>query len=357
MTHPLVPVIQDLSRARDLPTVQAIVRRAARELSGADGATFVLRDGDKCFYADEDAIAPLWKGQRFPLEACVSGWAMTHRQPVVIGDIYADDRVPAEAYRPTFVKSLVMVPIRSDDPIGAIGTYWARKRLAAAEKVEVLQALADSTAIAMEHVRILSELERLVTDRTGQLLARTEEAEQLTELLRSEVAERTRAEEEVRRLSLTDELTGLLNRRGLLVHAERARKLPQRRGVACVLLFVDVDGLKAVNDGLGHDAGDRLLRRAAAAIDGALREVDVVGRWGGDEFVAFLPDTDDPTEPVARIRHAAATADVPVQLSVGASVVDPADGRSFERLVIEADEAMYQQKRARRLTAPASSVA
>lgn len=69
----LVEVVQKLSLARDLATIVDIVRVAARQLTGADGATFVLRDGDKCYYVDEDAISPLWKGQRFPLQACISG--------------------------------------------------------------------------------------------------------------------------------------------------------------------------------------------------------------------------------------------------------------------------------------------
>src|SRR5262245_29283988 len=86
----LVEVVQDLSTARTLEDIQKIVRTAARELTGADGATFVLRDGDKCFYADEDAIGPLWKGMRFPLTACISGWAMLNKRPAVIQDIYAD---------------------------------------------------------------------------------------------------------------------------------------------------------------------------------------------------------------------------------------------------------------------------
>lgn len=118
----LVGVIQRLGVSRSLEDIQVIVRRAARRLTGADGATFVLRDGDACFYADEDAIAPLWKGQRFPIESCVSGWAMQHREVVVIPDIYTDSRVPHDAYRPTFVKSMCMVPIRALDPVGAIGT-------------------------------------------------------------------------------------------------------------------------------------------------------------------------------------------------------------------------------------------
>lgn len=68
----LVTAVRELSLVRTLPAVQEIVRTAAREIAGADGATFVLRDGDRCHYADEDAISPLWKGQRFPMRACIS---------------------------------------------------------------------------------------------------------------------------------------------------------------------------------------------------------------------------------------------------------------------------------------------
>ena len=119
----LVSVIKELSLTRDLAAIMAIVRRAARALSGADGATFVLRDGDCCYYADEEAIGPLWKGQRFPLQSCISGWAMIHQQPAVVEDIYSDARIPIDAYEPTFVRSVVMVPIRAMEPIGAIGAY------------------------------------------------------------------------------------------------------------------------------------------------------------------------------------------------------------------------------------------
>src|ERR1043166_734932 len=134
----LVETVQRLSLARDRATVQEIVRRAARRLTGADGATFVLRDGDRCHYADEDAIAPLWKGQRFPMSACISGWAMLHRRSAVIPDIYADDRIPHDAYRRTFVKSLVMVPIRTLEPVGAIGTYWATPHAPTTAEVRLL---------------------------------------------------------------------------------------------------------------------------------------------------------------------------------------------------------------------------
>src|SRR5690606_26857093 len=144
-TEHLVDVLQELSQARELDAVMGIVRNAARNLTGADGATFVLRDGDYCHYADENAISPLWKGQRFPLQTCISGWVMLHARPAVIEDIYADPRIPAEAYRPTFVKSLAMVPIRGDKPVGAIGNYWAQRRVPTEDEVAVLQILANST--------------------------------------------------------------------------------------------------------------------------------------------------------------------------------------------------------------------
>jgi K+-sensing histidine kinase KdpD len=165
----LVSAIQQLSLARNLETIMAIVRRAARDLTGADGATFVLRDGDQCHYADEDAIAPLWKGSRFPMSASVSGWVMLNRRPAVIEDIYADPRISADSYRPTFVKSLVMVPIRSESPIGAIGNYWATPHAATADEVRVLQALADSTSIAIENVTLYAHLDETVRARTAEL--------------------------------------------------------------------------------------------------------------------------------------------------------------------------------------------
>jgi hypothetical protein len=75
------------------------------------------------YYTDEDAIGPLWTGKRFPLNTCISGWSILNQKAVAIEDIYLDDRIPQDAYRPTFVKSLVMVPIRATETIGAIGNY------------------------------------------------------------------------------------------------------------------------------------------------------------------------------------------------------------------------------------------
>lgn len=167
----LLEAVQDLSLARSLDDVISIVRTAARRLADADGATFVLREDDLCYYADEDAIGPLWKGKRFPMSACISGWVMIHRQATTVPDIYMDPRIPVDAYEPTFVRSLSMVPIREKDPVGAIGCYWAKKTEVSPETLWLIQALANSTSIAIENVRLRNDLERKVRERTAELEA------------------------------------------------------------------------------------------------------------------------------------------------------------------------------------------
>ncbi|OBJ26679.1 sensor domain-containing diguanylate cyclase [Mycobacterium sp. 1245801.1] len=328
----LVHAVQELSLARTLPAIQRIVRTRARELTGCDGATFVLRDDDRCYYADEDAIAPLWKGSRLPIRSCISGWAMLNRDAAVIPDIYRDSRIPHTLYRPTFVKSLVMVPIRKLDPIGAIGNYWAAPHQPSEHEVHLLQALADSTSIAMENVQLYSELEQRVRDRTAAL---------------------ERANEEIRRLSVTDELTGLNNRRGFYLLAEQKLRGAHHLGHNCVLAFLDVDGLKKVNDEQGHEVGDKLLRDVAHVLRTIRRESDILARIGGDEFCVMVTENGDGTTSLEE-RLAAAfgnfnkTGDRPyrVSASIGLVRAPVSDTAGVDELLARADELMYAEKKA-----------
>lgn len=179
----LVSVVQRLSLAHDLQSIMDIVRHAARNLVGADGASFILRDGENCFYAEEDAIGPLLKGRRFPMSSCVGGWAMLNRQAAIVKDIDQDARIPHEVYKTTFVKSLVMMPIRTLAPIGVLGVYWARPHRATGEEVELLQALADSTSVAIESAELFSSLEQRVTERTSELHRRSAQLDVLNKEL------------------------------------------------------------------------------------------------------------------------------------------------------------------------------
>ncbi len=175
--HQLIHAIKQLAFARDLQTIQDTVKVSARELTGADGATFIYRENELCYYADEDAISPLWKGQKFPMEYCISGWVMLNNKQAIIEDIYSDVRIPADAYRPTFVKSLAMVPIATTEPIGAIGNYWANNYTPSEMEVNLLQTLADAAARAIENVRLYDELEHRVAQRTHQLETANKELE------------------------------------------------------------------------------------------------------------------------------------------------------------------------------------
>jgi diguanylate cyclase (GGDEF)-like protein len=299
----LLDAVQALSHVRTVGNVQEVVRSAARRLVRADGATFVLREGHHCFYADEDAISPLWKGQRFPMDACISGWAMIHGEPVVIPDIYADQRIPHEAYRPTFVKSLVMVPIRAADPLGAIGMYWAGSHHATRREVAAAQALADSTAVALEHARVLADLARTLA------------------------------------LSQTDPVTDLPNRRAWDEVLDAA--ISAGRSPLCVAL-VDLDLFKAYNDEHGHPRGDALLRDAAAAWRSTLRGSDVLARFGGDEFAVLMPDCDDRRAVRIAERVRAST---PAGQSVSVGLAQWDGRESAGALLARADLALYAAKR------------
>jgi PAS domain S-box-containing protein len=150
----LVAVIRRLAVVPTLAETMEIVTQAVRTLLKADGATFVLRDGDLCHYADEDALTPLWKGRRFPMSACISGWCMTHNQAVAIADIYADERIPHDAYRPTFVRSLAMAPVRRGEPFAAVGAYWSQTRQPSADELDLLQTLADASGLAISAAQL-----------------------------------------------------------------------------------------------------------------------------------------------------------------------------------------------------------
>lgn len=160
----LLKALQDISKARSVEEVSEVVVHAVRDLVGADGANFVIRDGDLCYHLNEDCIGPLWKGQRYSMQICLSGWVMLHKERAVIPDVYNDPRIPVDVYKPTFIKSLVMTPIRSQDPIGAVGTFWAKSYQPTEQEVELIQALVDGTSVAMENVKLYSELQKQVQE-------------------------------------------------------------------------------------------------------------------------------------------------------------------------------------------------
>ncbi len=160
-----------ISRARTFDDVVATIRASARSLVGCEGITVVRREGDLCHYVEEDAIGPLWKGEKFPASACISGWSMINRQTVVVPDVRQDDRIPLELYAGTFVRAVAMVPILQEEPVGAIGAYWSQPYEPTRWEVETLEALAEAAATAIENIGFAAglKLERTAASASSDL--------------------------------------------------------------------------------------------------------------------------------------------------------------------------------------------
>ncbi len=185
----------------------------------------------------------------------------------------------------------------------------------------------------MENVEVYRELEQRVHDRTSEL---------------------QQANEAIRLLSVTDELTGATNRRGFYLLAETALRAARRAGRNCLLAFLDVDGLKQVNDLHGHDVGDDLIVDVATVLRDALRESDIVARIGGDEFCVLVTDSAGaPTALKIRLLRAFQAFNEshgrPYHLSASIGLIQFAatDSSTVDELLARADESMYEEKHAR----------
>ncbi|EHJ47580.1 GAF sensor hybrid histidine kinase [Solidesulfovibrio carbinoliphilus subsp. oakridgensis] len=154
----LAQAAQALSMAKDLASMMAIVVKAARELSGAQGASFILPDGDDCFHAAEDAVEPLWKGRRFPKKNCLSGWVLDNGEPAVIQDVAGEPGALPGVCQGTFIRSLVIAPVGREAPVAALGIYWATGLAPDPEAVRLLYSLADLASVVMENLRLYDEL-------------------------------------------------------------------------------------------------------------------------------------------------------------------------------------------------------
>lgn len=160
---------------------------------------------------------------------------------------------------------------------------------------------------------------------------------------------------EMEHLALSDELTGLRNRRGFLVLAEQLLRMARRTRARCALVFVDLDGLKSVNDTRGHAAGDALIADAGRVLTHVFRESDVVGRVGGDEFavLALLDEHDGATAVNSRLLaeiekfNAQAVPSMRVSMSIGIEEIHPTADTPLDVLLSRADRAMYEKKRRR----------
>jgi diguanylate cyclase (GGDEF)-like protein len=159
---------------------------------------------------------------------------------------------------------------------------------------------------------------------------------------------------ELGNLAITDELTGLYNRRGFMALAERQWKLGRRSGRGMLLFVMDVDHLKHINDSFGHLEGDRALKRTAEVLEQTFRDSDVVARLGGDEFGVLAIEASGHSEATIKARlleclksNNAKESPYQISLSLGLARFDAAGRTSIGELMAKADQAMYEHKNRR----------
>ena len=173
-----------------------------------------------------------------------------------------------------------------------------------------------------------------------------------------DVSSRKREERSLRRASLTDDLTSLYNRRGFLMLSEQQLRVARRQEKDAVLLYVDMDDFKALNDKFGHAEGDRALAAVGRLLRRAVRDSDVVARMGGDEFTIMALDADRAAARLIQRRieerimllNATGELAAPLSLTIGHTRVRPTDPASLTELLARADALLYARKKRRKLT-------
>lgn len=342
----LATVIRMLSLAHDLAAVRDVLGRAAQVLLSADGATLVGVDAGVCCAR----LVPACDQAKLLGDAtdrCPGSTTMRRPTLTVIEDALEDDCEHGEGCQLAGRRGVALAPIRSSEPIGALAIYWTAPHIANDHETGLLEVLANATAMALESLFRRANFDQRIAERTAALDRQASELHAANVRLCIEVNEQRREAQYDREMALTDDLTGIANRRGFRHLAEQALATCRRHAQPALVVFVDVDDLKAVNDEQGHEEGDAVLRRVAHGLTATLRESDIAGRWGGDEFVALLPETDDVDR--FRDRLDAHVREQNLDVSIGIITVPPDDDTPLSDLLARADTLMYADKHTRGL--------
>jgi diguanylate cyclase (GGDEF)-like protein len=292
--------------ASDLDGVLKTVVQQALEFTQAEAAVVELPEGTDMVYRATAGTADHHLNLRIKRDGSISGRALAEQAILICRDSETDPRVDREACRRVGARSLVVVPLWDGErAAGVLKVYSSIPDAFEPRAAQLLEMLAGMTAAALVRAQLLGRLNEQAT---------------------------------------RDELTGLVNRREWYRQLDLAIVRARRSEQSLSIVILDVNGLKLVNDRDGHAAGDRLLRRVSSRWSSTLRESDVLGRIGGDEFGIILDQAGEvaAAEVVDRLR---AALDADQSAAAGIATWDGVE--SAEQLVDRADDAMYRQKRAR----------
>ena len=201
----------------------------------------------------------------------------------------------------------------------------------------------------------LRALQKSYDELDYQVQVRTAELAKANEMLQAEIEERKRNEEMIRIFAITDELTSLYNRRGFTTLVEQQLRVAERTKNDMLLFFADLDGLKQINDTLGHKSGDKAIVEASNVLKEVFRKMDIIARMGGDEFAVLAPKASLEHSGTIKnrlrnqidVHNSRAGRDYNLSLSIGMACYDSSTPRSLNELISHADSLMYEEKRRR----------
>lgn len=353
----ILAISQTLISTASLEQILHNIVHAATELTDCETAAIFLLDehsNDTLRFVavalDEDRLFDI----PVPIDASIAGAAFTCEQPVIANDARSDPRYYARVGDAIgyHARSLLAVPLKFQ--YHKIGVLEAENkkgdRKFDAGDARVLTALAAHAAIAIENARLYRQARQEITAR----VKIAEELRQQRDHLEEIVAERTA---ELQQLAITDPLTGTFNRRHLFILGEQLLEHARRYQRPFAVMMIDIDHFKQINDRYGHTLGDQVLKRLIEYLRGALRAADIVGRYGGEEFLVLMPEADLATTRRTAERLCAGIRALKVKtphdeirftVSIGVAAFYPTHAATIDALIQRADQAMYAAKEAGR---------
>ncbi|RZI40277.1 GGDEF domain-containing protein [Herbaspirillum sp. HC18] len=305
----------------DLGQVITLVAERAQQLTNAAGAVVELAEGDDMVYRAASGIAQRQLGLRLKQQGSLSGACVRERRILKCIDSETDERVDREACRRVGLRSMIVVPLNHlDSAVGVIKVMSAKVDAFSDEDIQVLNLMSDLIAASMFHA---AQFE------TNELYWR----------------------------ATHDALTGLANRALYYDRLRQGLALAKRHTERLAVLNLDMDGLKSINDTMGHRAGDAAIKEMASRISSKCRQSDTVARLGGDEFAMILPQVADSSaveqyckrlsQQISGSPWSFDNQALKLDASIGFAVF-PDDTEDMDDLLEIADRSMYKVKRARK---------